>query len=213
MGHHGMMGHGMGGGHGMMGGGMHGGHGMMGGGQSGMMGQGMMGHMGHMQGGMEMGGHGMMGGMSRGQGGQGMMGPSMMGGGMPGGQGAGMVDRIEGRLAFLKAELKITDAQTPQWNKLADAIRTSAKSMRERMQTRQSGGQPAATLPERIERHEQFMTARLDEIKQVKGALNELYASLTEDQKREANNLVPQLMGIESPAIGSSTAGGGTQHH
>ena len=31
---------------------------------------------------------------------------------------AAMADHVEGRLAFLKAELKISDAQRPLWNKL-----------------------------------------------------------------------------------------------
>ena len=39
----------------------------------------------------------------------------------------GMGDHIEGRIAFLKAELKITDAQLPQWNTFADALRSDAK--------------------------------------------------------------------------------------
>jgi hypothetical protein len=38
---------------------------------------------------------------------------------------------IEGRLAFLKTELKITDAQAPQWNAYADALRANAKRMHE----------------------------------------------------------------------------------
>ncbi len=38
---------------------------------------------------------------------------------------------IEGRLAFLKTELKITDAQAPQWNAYADALRANAKQMGE----------------------------------------------------------------------------------
>src|SRR6185437_1141283 len=33
---------------------------------------------------------------------------------------------LEGRLAFLKTELKITDEQTPQWNAFADTVRTNA---------------------------------------------------------------------------------------
>ena len=45
-----------------------------------------------------------------------MMGPGMMGWGMRGGRGPwgrgpeGMLDRVEGRLAFVKAELRITRA-------------------------------------------------------------------------------------------------------
>ena len=37
-----------------------------------------------------------------------------------------MLDRIEGRLAFIKAELKINETQTPAWNALADAVRSLA---------------------------------------------------------------------------------------
>ncbi len=61
-------------------------------------------------------------------------------GGMPMGQGMGhevmmgpgmmmcrMGEHVEGRLAYLKAELKITDAQTPQWNAFADAYRAVGK--------------------------------------------------------------------------------------
>jgi len=40
-----------------------------------------------------------------------------------------MARHVEGRLAFLKTELKITDAQLPLWNAVADAMRANAKSM------------------------------------------------------------------------------------
>ena len=40
---------------------------------------------------------------------------------------AAMAGHVEGRLAFLKTELKITDAQLPLWNAVADAVRANAK--------------------------------------------------------------------------------------
>ena len=46
-------------------------------------------------------------------------------GGMP--MMAAMAGHVEGRLAFLKTELKITDAQLPLWNAVAEAIRANAK--------------------------------------------------------------------------------------
>ncbi|MDO9100585.1 MAG: Spy/CpxP family protein refolding chaperone, partial [Caldisericota bacterium] len=49
-------------------------------------------------------------------------------GGMPGmGAASGTADvteRMEGRIAFLKAELQITDKQMADWNVLADALRS-----------------------------------------------------------------------------------------
>lgn len=40
-----------------------------------------------------------------------------------------MSPHVEGRLAFLKTELKITDKQTAAWDRYADAYRTAAQSM------------------------------------------------------------------------------------
>ena len=45
--------------------------------------------------------------------------------------GMATIDRIEGRIAFLRAELKITDAQADAWNGFADALRTNARKLAE----------------------------------------------------------------------------------
>src|SRR5262245_45184860 len=47
---------------------------------------------------------------------------------------------VEGRLAFLKTELKITDAQAPQWNAYADALRANAQRMGDLMNDMMSSG-------------------------------------------------------------------------
>ena len=40
-----------------------------------------------------------------------------------------MASHIDGRLAFLKTELKITDAQLPLWNAFAQAMRDNVSAM------------------------------------------------------------------------------------
>jgi hypothetical protein len=110
-----------------------------------------------------------------------------------------MLDRVEGRLAFIKAELKVTEPQTGAWNELAAAIRTAATHHNERMQAVFSGAEDAKTLPQRIEAQEQFMITRLDEIKQIKGSVNRLYALLSDDQKKEADNIVLPMVGMGGP--------------
>jgi hypothetical protein len=62
-----------------------------------------------------------------------MSGMPMMHMGMMMGPGSGMstIDHIEGRIAFLRAELKITDAQMSAWNAFADALRANAKKLGE----------------------------------------------------------------------------------
>ena len=113
-----------------------------------------------------------------------------------------MVDRVDGRLAFLKAELKISDAQSATWNKLADAIRASVKNRSERMRGIWSGDASGKTLIERLDAHEQFMAARLEELKQIKVAWSELYQSLSESQKKEADEIVLPMMGMGGPGMG-----------
>jgi hypothetical protein len=108
----------------------------------------------------------------------------------------GMLDRVDGRLAFLKTELKITEAQSTAWSKVASAIRDSAKSRNERMKAIWSDHDKAKSLLERLELHEKFMTVRLDEVKQLKGAWADLYGQLSEDQKKEADGLVIPMMGM-----------------
>ena len=126
----------------------------------------------------------------------GRMGPGMMGGNMMGqGQAgaAGMMpminmmmgmqpgaDHIEGRLAFIKAELKITDAQAPQWNTFAQVVRRNAGAMAE-MRASMMGGQAAApaTLPERLAREDKLVTAHLAALKKTEEAVAQLYGVLT----------------------------------
>ena len=78
----------------------------------------------------------------------------MMGRGM---DGMATIDRIEGRIAFLRAELKITDAQADAWNGFADTLRTNAKKLAEVRAAKPGDGQPASTLAARLEQQEQWL--------------------------------------------------------
>lgn len=123
--------------------------------------------------------------------------------GGPWGRGAdGMLDRVEGRLAFIKTELKITEAQAPAWNQLAESIRTAAKHHNERMKSAFSREERVKTLPERLEVQEQLVSARLEEIKQIKGSLNNLYAVLSDAQKKEADDIVLPVAGMMGGPLG-----------
>jgi hypothetical protein len=140
----------------------------------------------------------------------GMEGPGMQGGGMPamgmmrmmmGPDGMGgmsmMGGHVEGRLAFLKTELKITDAQLPLWNGVADAIRANAKSMSETMSGSMMGSsQTTATLPEKLTLREKMMTAHLEALRRLKTAVDPLYAALSPEQKKTADELLMGPMGM-----------------
>lgn len=115
---------------------------------------------------------------------------SMMGAGMPRG-----AEHIEGRLAFLKTELKITDAQAPEWNVFADAVRANAKAMAETHKQVMSQGSPK-TLPERLALEQKAMTAHLEAFNTTTSALDKLYDALSVDQKKVADEIIVGPMGM-----------------
>ena len=110
-----------------------------------------------------------------------------------------MAGHVEGRLAFLKTELQITDAQLPLWNAVADAIRANAKSMSEMMSGAMMGSSQttaAATLPEKLALREKMITAHLEVLRKFKAALDPLYAALSPEQKKTADELLMGPVGI-----------------
>lgn len=155
----------------------------------GMMGGGMMG--GGMMGGGMMGG-GMMGGGMMGRGGM-MGGCGMMGGGMMGyGSGANYNSYVDGRIAFLKAELKITDAQSDAWNGYADALRANSQVMasmhKQMFDASQQNDRSAVKL---MDLHVSAMKSRLAALETLKPATEALYKTLSKEQRGKADDLLP----------------------
>jgi hypothetical protein len=151
---------------------------------SGMMGGGMMGadHMSQMMGMMQMM-HGM-----------GAAGASAMA--MPG---MDMADRVEGRIAFLRAELKITDAQSQAWNGFAEALRHAAHVLQSSRAKAAAATAPSPT--QRLEQQEQWYAARLDGIRALKAPVAQLYAALSDEQKKTADQLLPPHLGMMPMAM------------
>ena len=154
--------------------------------QPGMMGQGM-------------GGRGMMGNMPMANMMQmmGMMGQRGSEAGCAGMGGMATIDRVEGRIAFLRAELKITEAQSSAWNAFADALRANAKSLgevRASMMPQAAAGQQG--LVERLALQEKWLAARLEGTRAIKSALTNLVGTLSDDQKKAAEELLAPHMGM-----------------
>jgi hypothetical protein len=108
-----------------------------------------------------------------------------------------MAGHIEGRIAFIKTELKITDAQQPLWEAVADAMRANAKDttgMPNCMSMMQSPG----TLPEKLAACVKAMSTQLEALRKLKTAVEPLYAALSDDQKKTADQLMIGPMGMMS---------------
>jgi len=156
-------------------------------GQPGMMGQGMM------------GGRGMMGDnmpmmqMMR------MIGQSGAEAGCAGMSDMATIDRVEGRIAFLKTELKITDAQDAAWNAFADTLRTNAKKLGEvRASMMPQAGAGQQGVVDRLALQEKWLAARLEGTRAIKSALTSLVGILSDDQKKTADELLAPHMGMNS---------------
>jgi LTXXQ motif family protein len=143
-----------------------------------MMDHGMMG-----EGQSMMGGHGMMGGMGTGGG------PASMCG--------RMTSHIEGRLAYLKAEINITPEQEALWNAYASAVRDNAKAMGSRCTSLMGdSGAGEKSLPDRLDAQEQFVAARLDALRATNKVLKPLYQALSDAQKKLADQLIRSSTGM-----------------
>jgi len=102
--------------------------------------------------------------------------------------------RVTQRLDAVKARLKITKAQEPQWNAYAAAVRDGAKAMIARHQAFM-GKMPSAALPERLAMHEAMLAAQLDNLRKAKTAATALFAVLTDEQKKTADAALMGPMG------------------
>jgi LTXXQ motif family protein len=102
------------------------------------------------------------------------------------------------RIASLKSELKITEAQTPAWTKFSDALLASAKSMEASMDAMQKRMQfgVAPTLAEKLDHHVQMAAEHLTNLQAIKAALDPLYASFSDKQKKLADGLKIGPMGV-----------------
>ena len=96
---------------------------------------------------------------------------------------------VEGRIAFLKAQLKIAPAQEAEWQQVEAALRENAKMLDQTITTaRQNRSNMGAV--QRLELREQFAKVRLDNDARLLAAFKPLYASLSPEQQQMANQLV-----------------------
>ncbi|GEM_PF-656223 len=106
--------------------------------------------------------------------------------------------RIEGQLAYFRAELRITDAQAQPWNAFADAVRAQAERLRQATQQAMSGAAEPGPAPQQMERRIALLAAHLEAMRAVAAAATPLYAALSEEQRRSADELMAEhLRGMQ----------------
>lgn len=126
-----------------------------------------------------------------------MMGKGMMRGGMTemmGGQcpmmNSGNAEtHAAGRIAFIKAELAITDAQQSAWENYAIVLKKKLEGMKA-MRSGMMANMKVKSPVERLSAHISAMENRLVGLKEEKPVLEKLYATLSEEQKNKADKIL-----------------------
>jgi hypothetical protein len=106
----------------------------------------------------------------------------------------GIANHVEGRIAFLRTELKIGSNQQEAWNGFADALRTNAKQLSALRNPQMMGA--SASLQEQFERQEKLATAQLQGLTSMKAAYQRLAGVLSDEQKMLAAQLIPPHVGL-----------------
>jgi hypothetical protein len=95
---------------------------------------------------------------------------------------------VEGHIAFLKAELGITDAQTPLWNKVAAVMREDVAEMKAAMaQAEQRTPETALTY---LETRARLTALRAAGEERFLAAFRPLYGALSAEQRKTADELM-----------------------
>jgi hypothetical protein len=100
------------------------------------------------------------------------------------------VERAEAHIKSLHDKLKITPAQEPQWGAVAQAMRDSAQKMEVAIQQRQE----AATLTaiDDLKAYQAIADAHSQGLQELIPAFQALYASMSDEQKKNADTIFSQ---------------------
>lgn len=103
-----------------------------------------------------------------------------------------VTERIEGRIAFLKAELQITDKQMADWNAFADSLRSGRQHLVDARKLLVMDDNTNSA--DRIEHYERHLAERLEAVKSARTAFTKLYPTLNEAQKQTADTILLPLI-------------------
>jgi periplasmic protein CpxP/Spy len=99
--------------------------------------------------------------------------------------------RVEERITQLHSSLKITPQQEDQWSKFADVMRDNAHTMGDLYRQRVAQRDTMSALDD-MKQYAQITQADADGTKHLVDAFEPLYASLSPDQKKLADNAFRQ---------------------
>jgi periplasmic protein CpxP/Spy len=98
----------------------------------------------------------------------------------------GRGQNIEARIKSLHDQLKITQAQEPQWNQVAQVMREGAKTMRDINQKRRANAKTMSAIDD-LHSYQDVASAHAQELQKLIPVFQTLYDSMSPEQKRNAD--------------------------
>ncbi len=127
----------------------------------------------------------------------------------------GFADKLDGRLAFLKAELKLTDAQAAVWSTFETAWKAAGQAALAKcdaMNAHMDMDHGDMGVIGKLSMMETHMVDHLDVVRAQKSALEPLFKALTDEQKKTANETLSGVMKV-GMQMGGGMGGGGRHRH
>src|SRR5258708_23035867 len=95
---------------------------------------------------------------------------------------------VETRIKELHQKLRITDAQKPQWDALAQVMRTNAQKMAD-LEKQRAADAKSMTAVDVVKSYSEVIDAHEDGMKKFIPAFEDLYNSMSDSQKKIADAL------------------------
>jgi LTXXQ motif family protein len=123
----------------------------------------------------------------------------------------GFAEHLDGRLAYFKAELKLTDAQQAAWTSFTDAYRAAAQTALQKCAALDAASADHAKhhgVLGHLTMMEHHMTDHLEVVRALKAAIEPFFATLTEEQKKAAEQAMSGVMGVGMGGMMGGSGGG-----
>jgi periplasmic protein CpxP/Spy len=102
---------------------------------------------------------------------------------------------VEQRIDHLHTEMRITPEQEGKWASVAQAIRDNDANMEKLIdnEEQREDQNETTTAVDDLETSVQFAQARLDGLKNLAAAFKQLYASMSDEQKKNADEILARM--------------------
>lgn len=113
---------------------------------------------------------------------------------------------VEERIKQLHSELKITPDQESKWNSVAQAMRDNAANMEKLVAEKRQQGPQNMTAVDDLKTYQEFTQTHLDGLKNLTSAFSSLYDSMSDQQKKNADQVFAKFNRAE-PRSGAASHG------